>query len=210
MENKFSPKYIIIALVIAVLVLAGMLTWQYQQKPVSPTEETSLPTEGGQVVFKPWAETAEKYYPGGGNAIDFRDGAQGNFQIEANKSGDTMSLSWEKGIKVVQVKVYDIGTLRDLQDHEIIFDIMNWDINNPPEITEDTPIPTVPGSLPQPEVYLSSSYKIGDTPKGFFKNNMVSERENIFEAEKRYSIELVGVNSEGKMLEGYYTFTYEK
>lgn len=210
MENSFSPKYVIIALIIVVIILAGILYWQYQKPPISPLEEGLSLETGGQIVHKPWSDTAEKYYPGGGNAIDFRDGAQGNFEIKTSKTGETLRLDWPNEIKAIHVKVYDIGTLSNLQDHEVVFDIVNWDMNNPLEITEESPTSTIPESFPQPNVYISSTYKIGDVPEGFFENSLIQEEsQNIFEIGKRYSIELIGVNKEGKLLEGYYTFTHE-
>lgn len=212
MKNQFSPKYIIITLSAVVLLLAGILIWQWRQEPLSFPEESFSPSEGGRVVHKPWAETAEKYYPGGGNAIDFRDGAQGDFEIEASISGSAVELNWPEEIKAVEVKVFDIGTLRDLQDHQIVFDIVNWDINNPPELTEETSGSTPPESFSQPEVYLSPGYKVGDMPSGFFSALFagIEQKENVFEAGKRYSIELMGINGEGRLLTGYYTFNYEE
>lgn len=205
MENQFSPKYIIISLIVVVLALIGILFWQYQQKPIPLQEETSSPVSGGQIIHKPWAETAERYYPGGGNAIDFRDGAQGNFEIEIAKTGDTVKVTWPSNIKAVEVKVYDIGTLSNLQDHRVVFDIVNWDINNPPEVFSTS----TPEVLLQPEVYLSSSYKIGEIPSGFFESPFAEKEEEIFKNGNRYSIEILGVASDGSFTEAYYTFNYE-
>jgi hypothetical protein len=212
MKNQFSPKYVIIALSVVVLVLAGILVWQSRQEPLSFPEENFPSNEGGQIVHKPWAETAERYYPGGGNAIDFRNGAQGDFEIEASMAGNTVELSWPEEIKVVEVKVYDVGTLRDLQDHAVIFNIINWDVNSPPELTDEIATSTPSGPLPQPEVYLSPDYEVGDRPAGFFNGFFVEPepKENLFEKGKRYSIELMGVNGAGELLMGYYTFNYEE
>lgn len=214
MEKYLSPKYIIIALIIVVLVLSGILFWQYQQEPISPAGEENIPEEGGQIVHRPWSDTAERYYPGGGNAIDFRDGAQGDFEIDISKSGDAIKLSWPKEIKVVEAKVYDIGTLYDLQDHKIVFNIINFDINKILNPSEEAATPTVQEIPAQPEVYLSPSYEIGEIPKGFFENPLATVTEgaveDIFEAGKRYSVELSGVDKDGKMLFGYYTFNYEE
>ena len=206
----FSSKNIIIGLSLMVLVLIGLLVWQLFQKPsVLPPEEEK---EGG-IVYKPWSETAEKYYPGGGNAIDFRDKAQGDFTIELSKEGEKVILNWPAEIKVVGVRVYNLGTLRDLQDHKIVFDMVNWDINNPPVISEEEITEVLPETTSQPEVYLFPPYTVGEILEGFFDNTLYEKEEEkgkpVFEKGDRYSIEIYGISSGGKYLGGYYTFNYE-
>lgn len=221
MEKYLSPKYIIIALLVVTLGLGGILIWQLRQKPVPVPEASPLIAPGGQIIFKPWSKTAERYYPGGGNAIDFRDGAEGDFEIKLSKKGEKIVLDWPTEIKITEVKVYNLGELWDLQDHFVTFNIANFDISAPPPIRKEELSPEVPEEtrefpldvFPQPEVYILPPYPIGEIPEGFFDNTFYTEKfpkgSAIFEKGGRYSVELYGINPEGKYLSGYYTFNYE-
>lgn len=216
MEKYFSSKYIIITLLVVALSLGGILIWQLRQKPFPTPERLPPIAPGGQIIFKPWSETAERYYPGGGNAIDFRQGAEGDFEIKLSRKGEKIVLDWPKEIKITEVKVYNLGQLWDLQDHFMVFNIINFDIFAPPPTREGEPpeIPELPPEiLPQPEVYLSPPYQIGEIPAGFFDITFYTEKfpkgSPIFERGGRYSVELYGINPEGKYLSGYYTFNYE-
>lgn len=216
MLNQFSPKYIIIGLLFLVVALAGVLWWQLSQKPEPGIENNAYLQEGGKTVFQPWSATAERYYPGGGNAVDFRDAAQGDFQIGAAKKSGKMILTWPKEIKVTEAKVYNLGNLANLQDHFPVFDIINFDFFNPPTPSANESVVPQEISLdifPQPEVYLSPTYEIGKIPTGFFDITFYTESfikgSAVFEEGSRYSVELYGINAEGKRLAGYYTFDYE-
>jgi len=216
MLQQFSPKYIIIGLSVLALTLTGVLWWQISQKPAPDIQDNAYLQEEGKIVFQPWSSTAERYYPGGGNAIDFRDGAQGDFQISATKKSGKMVLTWPKEIKVTEVKVYNIGQLANLQDHFPVFSIINFDFTAPPVLPAEgsvVPQEVIPEIFSQPEVYLSPTYEIGKIPTGFFDSTFYTESfvkgSVVFEQGSRYSVELYGINTQGKRLVGYYTFNYE-
>lgn len=214
MDKYFLPKYIIIALAIIAVVLGGVLIWQLGQRPVPVTEGPPPTAPGGQIVFQPWSETAEKYYPGGGNAIDFRDGAEGDFEVELSRKGEKVVLNWPAEIKVIEVKLYNLGTLWNLQDHSLVFTIGTFDITKPPLPPATGTQPLIPDQpFPEPKVFLKSPYEIGQIPEGFFDNTFYTEEfpegSVIFQKGARYSVELYGINPEGKYLSGYYTFNYE-
>jgi hypothetical protein len=179
----FWPLAIILILIVLVFVF---LIFKPQPKPPEPPGEPPIVNPEGRAAFK--------YYPKGGNAPDFREGSNGNFLVELERKDNKIILSWPEEIKIVNVKVIDIGKIWNLKDHQIVWGVQNYD-------------PNQPSTGPTSQAYINPPYELGNKPEGFFLLKGVN---NIFQASegRRYSVEILGLNEKNLPVLGVYTFDY--
>lgn len=189
-----TQKNIIVGLSAAVILLGLALIVQiFMAQNSAPKTST-----GGQpiapVVVDSSSNTASRYFPGGGNAIDFHeDGSEGAFTTTFSTSGGAATLGWDESVSVTNVTVYDIGELDDLQDHRAV-----WNIG--PDITLQEN--TSPLSLPNP-------YTVGELPSGFASYTIGEDGQPTqnfsLQGNTRYVVEVTGTK-DGTALVAYYTF----
>lgn len=164
--------------------------------PVSQTRVTTV---------DPSSKTASRYFGNiTSNAVDFRDGAMGDFTVGIDKENNNhIQLHWDKAIRATAVTVYNVGKLDNLTDHTIPFAI------------QAAPSSTAPAKQPSsnfPTVFVPNPYVIGDIPDGYAFSSIPNQKQstpgNIFKTGIRYSIEITGLTQDNKEVSGSYTFTY--
>lgn len=192
--KKTDKKYLIILILVGAILIIVCLVYYFliilksQPKPLVAEGPKEPP------IVYPEGKVAFKYYPKGGNAPDFRDGSNGNFEVKLERKDNKIILSWPEKIKIANIKIIDIGKIWNLKDHKLVWGIQNYDPNQSP--TSQTP-----------QNYITSPYELGNRPEGFF---LLKEVSAFFQAKEgtRYSIELLGLNEKNLPILGTYTFDY--
>jgi len=189
-----SQKNIVVGLSGAVALLGLALIAQIfvAQNMTPQTNTNGQPT--APVVVDPNSNTASRYFPGGGNAIDFHEnGSEGAFSTTLKKSNGTPVVGWDDSVSVANITMYDIGELDDLQDHHAV-----WSIGILPGTDGD-------GS----SLFLPNPYTIGELTTGFTSFVLGEDGmpiQNIsLKGKTRYVIEVTGTK-DSQVLTAYYTF----
>lgn len=238
----FNRKIVWLIVVNLVLVLAiGSGVWVLVQnsrktlpKPQTQQALHQSPQATGSAqpelpVIDPNSNTANRYFSGDSNAIDFRkDGSKGDFTIGMEKKDGKVVLDWDKSLKVTGVTVYDVGRLDILTDHIVAF--ATSFIEPKPLVLASgnpQPLPATAAAKPQkpmpvptitpPTTFISSPYTVGTIAQGYFNttpstNPNQSEAQinadSLFKPGKRYSIEVYALAPDNKQQMASYTFTY--
>lgn len=185
-------------------------------------------------VINPNSNTANRYFSGDSNAIDFRkDGSKGDFTIGMEKKDGKVVLNWDKSLKVTGVTVYDMGRLDILTDHKVIFSLSYVDPKSLPrpsfdpqalqkqlqQATASGKKPVLPSLAPlptiaPPTVFIPTPYMVGQVPQGYFnttptENNQQPQTDPnaLFKPGKRYSIEVYAMGADGKPKMASFTFS---
>lgn len=235
LANKHLVRLIILNALLLLAIGASLyliINNRHKTKPTTPTlsgnkAQGSLTPE--LPVINSQSNTANRYFAGESNAIDFRkDGSKGDFTVTMQKQGNNVVLNWDNTIKTSSVIVYDFGRLDILTDHKVVFGISSYKPLptptfmpikgsfvplptiatgalqmrfSPPPVSTPIPISALKNPIPQP-------YTVGTIPEGLFKIGTAEQNATIFQTGKRYSIEVTGVNTASKLQMASYTFTY--
>lgn len=144
-----------------------------------------------------------------------KEGIDGDFVMEAKKENGIV-LSWPVEVKVTQVRVYDLGDPVDFKDHKLVFFAADSSLASdlvktliiPLELERIAPFkqPQSGLRLPEPNVYLTSPYHVGDIVQGFY-DNTIEKVNPIFTKGHRYLIQVMGIK-EGRDQADEYFFTF--
>ena len=175
----------VVVILVAILFSVGLVIY-LAQRVARESDEPPIVNPKGKAAFK--------YFPEGGNSPDFRDGSNGPLVVKMERKANQVTLSWDKGVKMSVVKVFDLGKIYKLKDQKLIWQITNYDPKNTAAFD------------PAKAAYLSSPYELGGKPAGFF----LAARGQTLSLTKgaRYTVELSGINEQGAPTLGVYTFTY--
>jgi len=196
-QGKIFKRPLVLIGILLLLIVAGLIIFLFIfLKPAGQPEMKPPEAVAPKIpnIIYPEGKVAFKYYPQGGNAPDFRDGSNGNFEVKLERKDDKVILSWFEKIKIATIKVIDIWEIWDLKDHKLVWGIQNYD----------------PGQSSANETklsYLTSPYELGVKPEGFFLLKEISQQLEL-KSGRRYSIELLGLNEKNLPTLGTYTFDY--
>ncbi|MDD5144636.1 MAG: hypothetical protein PHW72_00665 [Candidatus Pacebacteria bacterium] len=178
-----------------VLGLGGSFAFQYWQKNLTQKEQGATPEE-----------------------IEFQEGFGGDFPLNLEKTDEGVFLSWPlKDMKVTQVRVFNLGDPKNSRDHKLVFFTSNFETEKgaanifiPEELERNLPQtqPSLFRKVSDPDVFISSPYKIGDVPEGFY-DNTYPKADSIFEENQHYLIEVVGVQ-DGTSIRAEYFLIFNK
>jgi hypothetical protein len=144
--------------------------------------------------------------------IDFQEGPGGDFPLSIEESSGGVILNWPpENMKVIQVRVFDLGEAGDMKDHQLAFFTSNFEVEEediavfiPETLERNSPSSqfSVPEEFPEPENFLLPPYRVGEIPQGFYDNGY-SGSEFSFEKDGRYLIEVMGVRNGTRVLAEY-------
>ncbi len=220
--NKRSVFLIILIITLLIAIVGGifaLFVGKSTKTPISSPKQTSIPAyaqasasaQPALPAINSNSNTAARYFNVKSDAIDFRDGAMGDFSTTITKNNNTVSLSYDNKIQAGSVTVYDLGRLDILTDHFIVFALSF--IN--PAATITPAQGTTPAPIPTPATALPNPYTIGDVPQGYYNTTPKNQQgqqaqtpQTIFKSGRRYSIEVAGTDQSGKIKIASNTFTY--
>jgi len=187
---KKSKVFLIIILIITVAAAAslGFWYWQESQLKEAPDEVSTF------------------------EEMDFQEGPGGDFPLSIEESSDGVILGWPpENMKVIQVRVFNLGEAGDIKDHQLAFFTSNFEVEEedvavfiPETLERNSPSSqfSVPEEFPEPESFLLPPYRVGDIPQGFYDNSY-SASEFSFEKDGRYLIKVMGVRNGTRVLAEY-------
>jgi hypothetical protein len=194
-NRKISTLTVVITLFLAVsgflvsLILMIYIFSEIESPGVNLSKEPPIINPEGIAAFK--------YYPGGGNAPDFRDGSNGPLEVKMERKGDNLVLSWDKGVGVSVVKTFDLGKVYKLNDQKLIWQIQNYDPANPQTASQSA----------KNQSFITPPYQLGEKPDGFFVGKDLNQNLELKKG-SRVSVELLGLNEKTLPTLGVYTFDY--
>lgn len=186
----FSKKQLIIGILITVIIFCAgitVLVFYYRLHPKISIKEVEVKIP---VI------------------VNLEEGGAGDFTLEAEKKEGGVILKWPEEVKVIQIKVYNLGDPRNLEDHKLVFftailkmDKSQVESSLPQFLARfkpgEAPFSKEKINIPEPAVFpfLPSPYQIGVVPDGFF-DNTPDRPDSIFRKDQFYLIEVRGVEGQ--------------